>query len=57
VPLRDLAQEPRIGSTVGVLFGGLSAMAYPANVGILKVTRWRRGGSPSPPALSWWCSA
>jgi len=28
-----------VGSTLGVLFGGLSAMAYPANVGILKVTR------------------
>ncbi len=28
-----------LGSTVGVMFGGLSAMAYPANVGILKVTR------------------
>lgn len=28
-----------LGSTVGVLFGGLPAMAYPANVGILKVTR------------------
>jgi xanthine/uracil permease len=27
------------GSTAGALFGGLSAMAYPANVGILKVTR------------------
>jgi len=28
-----------IGSTIGALFGGLPAMAYPANVGILKVTR------------------
>jgi len=28
-----------VGSTLGALFGGLSAMAYPANVGILKVTR------------------
>lgn len=28
-----------LGSTLGALFGGLSAMAYPANVGILKVTR------------------
>ncbi|HEY6497206.1 MAG TPA: solute carrier family 23 protein [Trebonia sp.] len=28
-----------LGSTIGVLFGGLPAMAYPANVGILKVTR------------------
>lgn len=28
-----------LGSTLGVLFGGLPAMAYPANVGILKVTR------------------
>jgi xanthine/uracil permease len=27
------------GSTLGALFGGLPAMAYPANVGILKVTR------------------
>jgi xanthine/uracil permease len=28
-----------LGSTLGALFGGLPAMAYPANVGILKVTR------------------
>jgi xanthine/uracil permease len=28
-----------LGSTIGALFGGLPAMAYPANVGILKVTR------------------
>jgi xanthine/uracil permease len=28
-----------VGSTLGVVFGGLPAMAYPANVGILKVTR------------------
>ena len=28
-----------LGSTLGGLFGGLPAMAYPANVGILKVTR------------------
>ena len=28
-----------LGSTVGALFGGLPTMAYPANVGILKVTR------------------
>lgn len=28
-----------LGSALGVLFGGLPAMAYPANVGILKVTR------------------
>jgi xanthine/uracil permease len=28
-----------LGSALGALFGGLPAMAYPANVGILKVTR------------------
>jgi xanthine/uracil permease len=28
-----------VGSTLDALFGGLPAMAYPANVGILKVTR------------------
>jgi xanthine/uracil permease len=28
-----------IGSTAGALLGGMSAMAYPANVGLLKVTR------------------
>jgi xanthine/uracil permease len=28
-----------LGSTLGALFGGLPALAYPANVGILKVTR------------------
>ena len=28
-----------LGSSLGALFGGLPAMAYPANVGILKVTR------------------
>jgi xanthine/uracil permease len=28
-----------LGSTAGALLGGMSAMAYPANVGLLKVTR------------------
>jgi xanthine/uracil permease len=28
-----------LGSTLGALFGGMSAMAYPGNVGLLKVTR------------------
>jgi xanthine/uracil permease len=42
LPLERVAQGifgELVGSTLGVLFGGLSAMAYPANVGILKVTR------------------
>ncbi|HEY1703956.1 MAG TPA: solute carrier family 23 protein [Trebonia sp.] len=42
LPPRRVAQGvfgELLGSTLGALFGGLPAMAYPANVGILKVTR------------------
>jgi xanthine/uracil permease len=42
LPPRRIAQGvfgELLGSTLGALFGGLPAMAYPANVGILKVTR------------------